>query len=65
MDMLTRCACLEVAGRGVRVNAVNPGVIVTEAHKRSGMKDDDYEKVRTTKIIYTWEIMLHYLWINF
>ena len=25
------------------MNAVNPGVIVTEVHKRAGMKDADYE----------------------
>ena len=30
VDQLTRTCALEVAERGVRVNAVNPGVIVTE-----------------------------------
>lgn len=32
LDMLTRCAALELADRGVRVNAVNPGVVRTELH---------------------------------
>src|SRR6185503_8746467 len=34
LDQLTRCASLELAAKGVRVNAVNPGVVVTEIHKR-------------------------------
>ena len=32
VDQLTRCAALELASHGVRVNAVNPGVVVTELH---------------------------------
>lgn len=44
LDQLTRCAALELAPKGVRVNAVNPGVVVTEIHKRGGMSDADYEK---------------------
>ena len=32
VDMLTQCAALEMAPHGVRVNAVNPGVVVTELH---------------------------------
>jgi NAD(P)-dependent dehydrogenase (short-subunit alcohol dehydrogenase family) len=43
VDQLTRCAALELAPKGVRVNAVNPGVVVTEIHKRGGMKNADYE----------------------
>ncbi len=43
---LTRCAALELASKGVRVNAVNPGVVVTEIHKRGGMSEADYEKFR-------------------
>ncbi len=42
LDQLTRCSALELAAKGVRVNAVNPGVVVTEIHKRGGMDDDAY-----------------------
>jgi len=42
LDQLTRCAALELAPKGVRVNAVNPGVVVTEIHKRGGMNEADY-----------------------
>jgi NAD(P)-dependent dehydrogenase (short-subunit alcohol dehydrogenase family) len=42
LDQLTRCAALELAQKGVRVNAVNPGVVITEIHKRGGMNEDQY-----------------------
>ena len=42
LDQLTRCSALELASKGVRVNAVNPGVVVTEIHKRGGMTDEKY-----------------------
>jgi NAD(P)-dependent dehydrogenase (short-subunit alcohol dehydrogenase family) len=42
VDQLTRCAALELAPKGVRVNAVNPGVVVTNLHRRSGMSEDAY-----------------------
>jgi NAD(P)-dependent dehydrogenase (short-subunit alcohol dehydrogenase family) len=32
VDQLTRCMALDLAAQGVRVNAVNPGVVVTELH---------------------------------
>lgn len=52
LDQLTRCAALELAAKGVRVNAVNPGVVVTEIHKRGGMSNEQYaaflEHSRTT-----------------
>src|SRR5437016_9340107 len=52
LDQLTRCAALELAPKGVRVNAVNPGVVVTEIHKRGGMSEENYhaflEDSRTT-----------------
>ena len=44
LDQLTRCAALELAPKGVRVNAVNPGVVVTEIHKRGGMDEENYAK---------------------
>jgi NAD(P)-dependent dehydrogenase (short-subunit alcohol dehydrogenase family) len=43
VDQLTRCAALELASKGVRVNAVNPGVVVTEIHKRGGMDEQTYQ----------------------
>jgi NAD(P)-dependent dehydrogenase (short-subunit alcohol dehydrogenase family) len=42
VDQLTRCAALELAPNGVRVNAVNPGVVVTNLHRRSGMAEENY-----------------------
>jgi NAD(P)-dependent dehydrogenase (short-subunit alcohol dehydrogenase family) len=40
VDQLTRCAALELAPHGVRVNAVNPGVVVTELHTVSSAVAD-------------------------
>jgi NAD(P)-dependent dehydrogenase (short-subunit alcohol dehydrogenase family) len=52
VDQLTRCAAIELAPHGVRVNAVNPGVTVTNLHRRSGMGEADYasflERSKTT-----------------
>jgi NAD(P)-dependent dehydrogenase (short-subunit alcohol dehydrogenase family) len=42
LDQLTRCAALELAAKGVRVNAVNPGVVITEIHRRGGMSEEAY-----------------------
>jgi NAD(P)-dependent dehydrogenase (short-subunit alcohol dehydrogenase family) len=42
LDQLTRCSALELAAKGVRVNAVNPGVVVTEIHRRGGMDETAY-----------------------
>lgn len=52
IDQLTRCAALDLAPRGVRVNAVNPGVVVTNLHRRGGMDEPKYaaflERARST-----------------
>ena len=45
VDQMTRSVALELADRSVRVNAVNPGVIVTDIHKRGGMSERDYQQV--------------------
>jgi NAD(P)-dependent dehydrogenase (short-subunit alcohol dehydrogenase family) len=42
VDQLTRCAALELAPKGIRVNAVNPGVVVTNIHRRGGMREEAY-----------------------
>ncbi|HEY9166352.1 MAG TPA: glucose 1-dehydrogenase [Candidatus Kryptonia bacterium] len=42
VDQLTRCAALELAPKGVRVNAVNPGVVETNLHRNSGMNEETY-----------------------
>ncbi len=43
VDQLTRCAALELAPKGIRVNAVDPGVVVSNLHRRSGMIEERYE----------------------
>ena len=42
VDQLTRCAALEMAPHGVRINAVNPGVVISNLHRRSGMNEENY-----------------------
>src|SRR5215471_3027764 len=44
LDQLTRCAALELAPKGVRINAVNPGVVRTNLHRTGGMEDAAYAK---------------------
>ena len=42
VDQLTRCLALELAPLGVRVNAVNPGVVRTNLHRNGGMEETRY-----------------------
>ncbi|EDV24445.1 uncharacterized protein TRIADDRAFT_50287 [Trichoplax adhaerens] len=52
VDQFTRCTALELASKQVRVNCVNPGVIVTNLQKRGGLNDEAYaqflERSKTT-----------------
>jgi len=43
-DQLTRCLALELAPKGVRVNAVNPGVVRTNLHRAGGMEAAQYQQ---------------------
>jgi NAD(P)-dependent dehydrogenase (short-subunit alcohol dehydrogenase family) len=44
VEQATRCLALELAPRGIRVNGIAPGVIVTELHRRGGMDDAAYRQ---------------------
>ena len=46
LEQLTRSWALELAGRGVRVNAVAPGPTESEALVRSGLSADEIEKIK-------------------
>ncbi|XP_038059867.1 3-oxoacyl-[acyl-carrier-protein] reductase FabG-like [Patiria miniata] len=44
LDQFTRVTALELAPKGVRVNSINPGVIVTNLQKAGGLDDEAYAK---------------------
>lgn len=43
LDQFTRCVALEMASKSVRVNSVNPGVVVTNIHKSGGLSSEQYQ----------------------
>ncbi|KAG8038760.1 hypothetical protein G9C98_000315 [Cotesia typhae] len=52
IDQFTRCTAIELGSKQVRVNAVNPGVVITNLHERSGMSPEElsafFERSKTT-----------------
>jgi len=44
VDMMTKCAAVDLAEKKIRVNAINPGVIKTELQKRGGLTDEVYKQ---------------------
>ena len=42
VDMLVQSSAIELAPKKVRVNAINPGVVVTELHTRAGLGEEQY-----------------------
>lgn len=43
LDQFTRCVALELAPKGVRINAINPGVTFTNLHRNGGMDEKSYQ----------------------
>lgn len=43
VDQMTRCMALDLAAKGIRVNAVNPGVVRTNLHRNGGMDEASYQ----------------------
>lgn len=43
LDQFTKSTALELSPKGIRVNSVNPGVIVTNFHLRSGYSNEQYK----------------------
>ncbi len=43
IDMMIDSAAIELAPKRVRVNAINPGVVVTELHTTAGLGPSEYE----------------------
>ncbi|XP_050328857.1 3-oxoacyl-[acyl-carrier-protein] reductase FabG-like [Bactrocera neohumeralis] len=53
LDQFTRCIALDLAPKNVRVNGVNPGMIVTKFYQGFGVSEADYVKhVEHAKTMY-------------
>jgi NAD(P)-dependent dehydrogenase (short-subunit alcohol dehydrogenase family) len=43
LDMMARCASVDLAPKGIRVNNVNPGVVRTNLHAAAGLDEEKYD----------------------
>lgn len=43
VDMMSKVAAVDLAPYGIRCNAVNPGLVLTELQKRGGLNDEQYD----------------------
>jgi 3-oxoacyl-[acyl-carrier protein] reductase len=52
VDTITKALAKELAGRRIRVNAINPGLVITEGTQSAGIVGSDFEKtaVATTPL---------------
>lgn len=60
VDQLTRCASIDLAKDGIRVNSVNPGVIQTNLHRTAGMDEEKYKQFLERSINETHPIAASY-----
>lgn len=45
LNMYTKCASLELASKGIRVNAINPGTIQTPIFQTQGICEEDVQQI--------------------
>lgn len=51
--MMTKCSAVDLAPYKIRVNSVNPGVVITELQKRGGMNNEQYDAFVTRSMEFT------------